>query len=211
MENYAEKMFNLSEKEITGILIECFQIKLGLKYDLSANEITSMVKDILTYQGSMFVTEFKEAFSMFAAQELKVDRYTSAKVTSFFIGALTKAYKEKKYGPRENTTSIKYSSYLTEEEHYNLFIKFIHAYHCMPGNPNWIAICNHCVFKKYIVGGDGKLIEKYTIKNERIARQYVIEFTEANYGKLLTHVFNHTPAPGTLKGLGTRLAETLRH
>lgn len=203
MQNNAEKIFNLSTHEILVLLKDCFLI-VGKKFAPTPSEAKIFTDSVIQYQGKMFVSDFKDAFSSFANGELTPEKKLYIDVTPIFIGTLTKTYKESKYGKREKIIHTSNS----DESAWQRFFAHFAFYRSLPINPNWIAIFNHLAYKGLI---NGRPIEGFAALSYKYAEKEVKDYVMTHYGSLITDVnkFTGEPGKGNL-GLGAMMKNKLK-
>lgn len=205
------KIFDHSRKELAVLLSECFYIiGEGNKFQkLTTFEIDTMVNGMLKYQGSMHIDDFKEAFNMYANQEIEVKLFGGP--APMMIGLLCKAYKIKKMGPKPEATKTP-SIGRTDEEEWFYFMRFINFYGHIPEGSDWVKLWNYCLFKDWI-GGEGiNPITQFSYRRYTIAESEVKELINTHWPHLIhnNNLFIGANAGNlNMSGLGERIRKSL--
>lgn len=207
--NNRPKISSLSEKELAQLLIDSF-FKVGKELKLSISETKIFLDEVYKKQGWMFVDTFSEVFSMFAAGEIPDCEKMHVHTSPLFIGRLMKLYLKKSKENRFTDKSEKNkSSVLTPEGKYKLFIQFILANSCLPVNPDWVGIYEHLTEIKKMYLPDAWETLTYHAK-WKYAASAVSDWAYAHFTINDILIYKTTGASGNIKGIGTRLGETLR-
>jgi hypothetical protein len=208
MENNRPKIASLTEKELAQLLIDSFFI-IGKELKLSAGETKIFLKEVYKKQGCMYIDTFAEAFSRYAAFELPDAETLRPQVSPRFISNLMKLYFGKCRDKKFITKSVKDTiSHLTAKEKYTLFVQFISANKCLPKNPDWVTLYEHITGLKKLAPPENWESLSYTAQ-WRYAVNAVSEWAYAHFNINEILVFKDTAERGHLKGIGTRLGETL--
>ncbi len=208
MENNRPKIASFTEKELAQLLIDSFFI-IGKELKLSINETKLFLEEVYKKQGWMYVDTFTEAFSRYAAFELPDAETLRPQVSPRFISNLMKLYFGKCREKKFTTKSVKNTvSNLTPKEKYTLFVQFISANKCIPKNPDWVCLYEYIAELKKLALPDNWGELSYTAQ-WRYAVNAVSEWAYAHFNINEILIFKNTGEQAHLKGIGSRLGETL--
>lgn len=177
------KICDLSKKEVADLLRINF-FKIGITMEPTLEELETFIQDIYKNQGTKQVEALTDAFNELSAGNIDVNEKWC--YAPFFVNRLMKVYNIKKLGKQK---SVVPPATLTDEEKWKLFYGHIKFYNSLPGNPDWIALFNHCVSKGWII--EVEPIKTFSSKAWRLAEKDVKTLVMANWSDLLTNVHIH--------------------
>jgi len=175
------RMFELSKKEV-GDLLRINFFKVGINTEPTVEELETFIKDIYKNNGNKPPEVLSDAFNELSAGNIEVkEKWCFA---PFFVNRLMSAYRVSKFGKQKSIAppSVK----LTDEEKWKRFYRHLVFYKSLPGNPDWMALFNHCVSKGWII--EVPPIKVFNAKAYRLAEKDVKTFVMANWGELITDV-----------------------
>jgi hypothetical protein len=174
------KISSLTEMELAQLLASLFFL-VGKDVNLQKNETKLFLDSIYKYQGWMYEDTFKDAFSRYAACELPDAENLQPQVSHRFISKLMKIYLKKCNENKFIKNSVKdMPTVLTPEEKYALFVKFVSANKCLPGNADWVTLYEHITgLKKLAMPADWDALPFF--KKWRYAMQAVTDWAYSNY------------------------------
>ncbi len=207
--NNRPKIGSLGEKELAQLLTESF-FKIGKDIEFSLDKVKIMLAEVYKFQGWMFVDTFSDAFSKYAAGELEDAETLKAHVSPRFISMLMKKYFKKCNENKQKKNTGKASpAILSPEEKYTLFVQFIKVNQCLPGNSDWVSIYEHLTGLKKLFLPDEWNTQTFYSK-WKYSRNAVTEWAYNCFTITEVLLFNESADGVKLRGIGTRLGETLR-
>ena len=183
---------------------------IGKDVNLTENESDILLDNIYKYHGGKYTDEFSDAFSKYAAGELPDAETLRPHVSPRFVSLLLKIYFKKCNENIQAKNAAKNAfSTLTPEEKYTLFVQFILANKCLPGNSDWVTLYEYITgLKKLSMPAEWDTMSYYN--KWKYAMQAVTGWAYKSFTITESLLFKNREDRSMLKGIGTRLGETLR-